>query len=100
VRRLEVTRCRRLDDSDPPLFKRPGTQGRWSGLRPGGYRTDGNGLAKWGNPWTTPGKTHFGWAVQAQHISAASKDGFKRVERCVPHLFCRVRGAVGKEKGV
>ena len=31
--------------------------------------------------------------------SAASKDRFKRVGRCVLPLFCRIRGAVGKEKG-
>ncbi len=30
----------------------------------------------------------------------ASKDRFKRAGRRVPPLFCRIRGAVGKEKGV
>ena len=46
-----------------------------------------------------PRKTLFACAVNAQQISAASKDRFKRVGLCVPALFCRVRGAGGKEKG-
>ena len=32
--------------------------------------------------------------------SAASKNRFKRVGRCVPPLLCRIRGSVGQEKGV
>ena len=48
-------------------------------------------------------ETHFVWAINAQQIASksqpASKDRFKRVGRRVPPLFCRIRGAVGKEKG-
>ena len=50
------------------------------------------------------GEAHFGWAINAQQLASrsqpASKDRFRRVGRCVPPLFCRIWGAVGKEKGV
>ena len=49
------------------------------------------------------GAALFGRAINAQQLASrsqpASKDRFKRVGRCVPPLFCRIRGAVGKEKG-
>ena len=50
ARRLAARRCKRLDDSDPPLFERPDTQGRRSRLRAGGYGTDRDGLATRSNP--------------------------------------------------
>ena len=50
------------------------------------------------------GEAHFGWAINAQQLASrsqpASKDRFKRVGSGVPPLFCRIWGAVGKEKGV
>jgi len=50
------------------------------------------------------GAALFGRAINAQQLASrsqpASKDRFKRVGRCAPPLFCRIRGAVGKEKGV
>ena len=98
VRRPVAWRCKRHEAVQPCQFRQPGEQGRWGRPRPIGCRTDGCGPAARGNPWTAPGNALFGWAVQAEHISAASKDGLKSVERCVPHLFCRVRGAVRKEK--
>ena len=49
------------------------------------------------------GAAHFGWAMNAQQLAGrsqpASKGRFKRVGRCVPPLFCRVLGAVGKKEG-
>jgi len=41
------------------------------------------------------------WAGQStpNRPQPASKDRFKRFGRCVPPRFCRVRGAVGEEKG-
>jgi RNA polymerase sigma factor (sigma-70 family) len=44
-------------------------------------------------------KTLFGWPSTPNRSQPASKDRFKRLGRCVPPLCCRVRGAVGKEKG-
>ena len=48
-------------------------------------------------------ETHFGWAINAQQLASrsqpVSKDRFKHVGRCVPPLFCRIRAAVGKERG-
>jgi len=35
-------------------------------------------------------------AINAQQLASR----FRHVGRCVPPLFCRIRGAVGKEKGV
>ena len=52
----EVERCKRLDDSDPPLIRRPGVQGRWNRLRPNGCGTDGSGLATRGLRRLNPGK--------------------------------------------
>ena len=49
------------------------------------------------------GAAHFGFAINAQQLASrsqpASKVRFKHVGRCVPPLFCRVLGAVGKEQG-
>jgi hypothetical protein len=44
-------------------------------------------------------ETLFGWPSAPNRSQPASKDRFKRLGRCVPPLCCRVRGAVGKEKG-
>ena len=48
--KLVAFSCKRLDDSDPPPFRRPGAQGRWSRLRPSGCGADGSGLATRGDP--------------------------------------------------
>ena len=48
------------------------------------------------------GEAQFGWAINAQQLASrsqpVSKDRFKHVGRCVPPLFCRIRGAVGKKR--
>ena len=46
-----------------------------------------------------PERRFLVWPSTPNRLQPASKDRFERFGRCVPPLCCRVRGAVGEEKG-
>ena len=93
---LLARRCKRLDDSDSPLFERPNTQGRWSRLRAGGYGTDGCGQTRRDNPRTVPENDAFRLdrlsGPRPTHLSRHPKTGSRRFGRCVPSLCSGVLG--------
>ena len=72
-------------------------------LRARVFVTDGCGAAPRANPQMTPGKTLFDRAVHAQQTLAFIQRQVQALRTLFPTvvlpLFCRVRGAVGKEKG-
>ncbi len=102
-RRLAAKRCKRPEDSDSSPFRWSAEQGYGDRLRARVFRTDGCGATPRVNPSMTPGKTLFGWAVHPQQTSPCIQRQVQGLRALYPTvvlpLFCRVRGAVGKEKG-